>query len=76
MVPVSFLGVLLAMADPPGCPGPNAPGDGKLCIPVTKDFHNARSKFVTKGGEKVKVRGNIVNKDGSTFLVLAEDAKK
>lgn len=50
--------------------------DGKLCIPVTKDFHNARNRFVTKGGEKVKVQGNIVSKDGASFLVLADQEKK
>jgi hypothetical protein len=50
--------------------------EGKLCIPVTKDFHSARNRFVTKGGEKVKVQGNIVNKDGSTFLVLVDAEKK
>lgn len=50
--------------------------DGKLCVPVTKDFHNARSRFVTKGGEKVKVQGNIVSKDGTNFLVLADKGKK
>lgn len=50
--------------------------EGKLCVPVTKDFHSARSRFVTKGGEKVKVKGEIVNKDGSTFLVLADAEKK
>jgi hypothetical protein len=50
--------------------------DGKLCIPVTKDFKNVRQRFVTKGGEKVKVQGNIVNKDGTTFLVLADMDKK
>jgi hypothetical protein len=50
--------------------------DGKLCIPVTKDFHSARQQFVTKGGEKVKVQGNIVSKDGVNFLVLAGKPKK
>jgi hypothetical protein len=50
--------------------------DGKLCIPVTKEFKNVRSRFVTKGGEKVKVQGNIVNKDGVNFLVLSDMSKK
>lgn len=50
--------------------------DGKLCIPVTKDFKNVRSRFVTKGGEKVKVQGNIVSKDGVNFLVLTDMPKK
>ncbi len=50
--------------------------DGKLCIPVTKDFKNVRSRFVSKGGEKVKVQGNIVSKDGTTFIVLADMEKK
>ncbi|HVZ79948.1 MAG TPA: hypothetical protein VHE12_04005 [bacterium] len=50
--------------------------EGKLCVPVTPEFHQVRTRFVSKGGEKVKVRGNIVDKDGTHFLILADMGKK
>lgn len=46
--------------------------DGRLYIPVDKDFHSARKQFVTKGGEMVKVTGKTVNKDGLGYLVLSK----
>ncbi|GEM_PF-441634 len=49
--------------------------DGKLYIPVDKDFHSVRDQFVSKGGEMVKVSGKTVSKGGLNYLVLS-DMKK
>ena len=46
--------------------------DGKLYIPVDKDFHSVRSQFVSKGGEMVSVSGKPVSKGGLNYLVLSE----
>jgi len=53
--------------------------DGKLYIPVDKDYHSARDQFVSKGGEMVNVMGKTVSKGGLNYLVLsdmASDMKK
>jgi hypothetical protein len=53
--------------------------NGKLYIPVDKDYHSARDQFVTKGGEMVTVTGKTVSKDGLNYLVLSDrtsDMKK
>lgn len=49
--------------------------DGKLYIPVDKNYHSARSKFVSKGGEMVNVTGTTVSKGGLNYLVLSEENK-
>jgi hypothetical protein len=46
--------------------------NGKLYIPVDKNYHSARDKFVTKGGEMVKVMGTIVSKGGLNYLIISE----
>ena len=46
--------------------------DGKLYIPVDKNFHSARSQFVSKGGEMVKVTGKTVSKGGVNYLILSD----
>jgi hypothetical protein len=46
--------------------------DGRLYVPVDSKFHSARKKFVSKGGEKVTVKGHTVSKDGVNYLQLAD----
>lgn len=48
--------------------------NGKLYIPVDKDYHSARDQFVTKGGEMVSVMGKTVSKSGLNYMVLSEAA--
>jgi len=50
--------------------------NGKIYIPVTKDFHSARSQFVTKGGETVNVMGTALDKDGLNYIVVSDAKKK
>ena len=53
--------------------------DGKLYIPVDKDYHSARDQFASKGGEMVNVSGKTVSKGGLNYMVLsdmASDMKK
>src|SRR5579862_7943409 len=50
--------------------------DGNLYIPVDKKFHSARKRFVTKGGETVRVSGKKVEKSGLRYLVLDDPEKK
>lgn len=45
--------------------------NGKLYIPVDKNYHSARDQFVSKGGEKVEVTGKTVSKGGLNYLVLS-----
>ncbi len=47
--------------------------DGNMYIPVDSDFHSARKRFVTKGGEMVKVVGKRVEKAGLRYIVLADE---
>ncbi len=49
--------------------------DGKLCVPVDKDFHSARGKFITHGGEVVTITGKIVGKDGVNYVILTKPVK-
>ncbi len=42
--------------------------DGKLYVPIDANFHSARKKFVSKGGEMVNVKGKVVSKDGVNYL--------
>jgi hypothetical protein len=42
--------------------------DGKLYVPVDANFHSARKKFVSKGGETVEVKGTVISKDGVNYL--------
>lgn len=49
--------------------------DGKIYVPVDKDFHSARKRFVTLGGEKVNVMGKPISKDGINYLQLADVSK-
>lgn len=49
--------------------------DGKLYIPVDKDFHSARKQFITKGGENVIVTGKTMGKDGLNYLILTKPVK-
>lgn len=49
--------------------------NGKLYIPVDKDFHSARNQFVPKAGEMVEVTGKTVSKGGLNYMVLSEAAK-
>ncbi len=48
--------------------------NGKLYIPVDKDYHSARDQFVTKGGEMVSVTGKTVSKSGLNYMVLSDMA--
>ncbi len=48
---------------------------GKLYIPVDSNYHSARDKFVTSGGEVVSVTGKTVIKDGLNYLVLTDEKK-
>ena len=45
--------------------------DGKLYVPVDTNFHSARKRFVSSGGEMVTVKGHIVSKGGLNYLELA-----
>ncbi|HTA77208.1 MAG TPA: hypothetical protein VK791_08625 [bacterium] len=49
--------------------------DGKLCVPVDKDFHSARGKFITHGGEVVTITGKILGKDGVNYVILTKPVK-
>lgn len=49
--------------------------DGKLYVPVDQDFHSARKRFVTKGGETVTVMGKAISKDGINYLQLGSEKK-
>jgi len=49
--------------------------DGKLYIPVDKDFHSARKRFITRGGENVTVTGKTVGKDGLNYVILTKPVK-
>ena len=42
--------------------------NGKLYIPVDKDFHSARGKFSSKGGEVVDLAGKKITKGGINYL--------
>ncbi len=48
--------------------------NGKLYIPVDKDYHSARDQFVTKGGEMVTVTGTTVSKSGLNYMIVSEPA--
>jgi hypothetical protein len=49
--------------------------DGKLYVPVDKDFHSARKQFITHGGENVTVTGKTIGKDGLNYLILTKPVK-
>jgi hypothetical protein len=49
--------------------------NGKLYIPVSSDYHSARDKFVTSGGEMVNVSGKTVSKGGLNYMVLSDEKK-
>ena len=49
--------------------------DGKLYVPVDKDFHSARKQFITRGGENVTVTGKTISKDGLNYLILTKLVK-
>ena len=49
--------------------------DGNLYIPVDQQYHSARKRFVTQGGEMVTVTGKKVEKSGLRYIVL-DDLKK
>jgi len=44
--------------------------NGKLYIPVDKDFKSARDKFVSKGGDVVDVAGKKISKGGVNYLQI------
>lgn len=50
--------------------------NGKLYIPVDKDFHSARDQFAPKAGEMVDVNGMVKSKGGVNYLVLSDAAAK
>lgn len=48
--------------------------NGKLYIPVDKDFHSARDQFAPKAGEMVDVNGAVKSKGGVNYLVVSDAA--
>ena len=50
--------------------------DGKLYIPVDKDFKSAREQFVSKAGETVEVEGKVISKGGVNYLQISGGEEK